>query len=140
MELCHVTFSLRRKCTSVYTTREKIVTQFSYTMRIFPSQHVLASHIKTALPNIDPSAPPPQRHPQRQSDHLLRSDQRWFRRIIHSSTLRFLLHKINSASGTTGVKFLEGKLNYYYKFDHLTILHNRIIKISCCRLFKLSQG
>jgi hypothetical protein len=35
---------------------------------------------------------------------------------------------------------LEGKLNFYYKFDHLTILHHRLIKILRCHLFKLFQG
>ena len=85
---------------------KKIATQFSHTMRISAAQHVLASHTKTALPKIDPSAPTPTRHPQRQSDHLVRSHQQWFRRIRHSPTLWFLLQRINSASWTTGVKFV----------------------------------
>ena len=119
---------------------KKIATQFSHTMRISAAQHVLASHTKTALHNINPSAPPPLWHPQRQSDHLVWSDQRWFRRIMNSSTLWFLLQKINSASWTAGVKFLECKLNFHYKFDHLTILHHHLIKISHCHLFKLFKG
>jgi len=83
-----------------------IATQFSRTMRISAAQHILASHTKTALPKIDPSAPTPTQHSQRQSDHLVRSDQRWFRRMRQSPTLQFLLQKINSASWRTGVKYV----------------------------------
>jgi len=67
-------------------------------MIIFTAQHILASHIKTALPNINWSAPTPMQHHQRQSYRLVWSDQQWFRSMMHSPTLQFSLQKINSAS------------------------------------------
>ena len=108
-------------------------------MRISAAQHDLASHTKTALPIIDPSAPTPPWHPQRQSNHFVWSNQRWFRRIMNLPTLQFLLQKINSASWSTRVKFVEDRLIFLNEFNYLFILNHRLIKILLCHLFKLFQ-